>query len=46
MNIDIGLRYLAACSNGLGCVPIYDLMEDAATAEIASTLGNGAPWGR
>jgi malate synthase len=35
MNIDIGLRYLAAWLNGNGCVPIYDLMEDAATAEIS-----------
>ncbi len=35
MNIDIGLRYLAAWLDGLGCVPIYDLMEDAATAEIS-----------
>jgi malate synthase len=29
------LRYLAAWLDGLGCVPIYDLMEDAATAEIS-----------
>ena len=35
MNIDIGLRYLAAWLDGMGCVPIYDLMEDAATAEIS-----------
>ena len=35
MNIDIGLQYLAAWLDGLGCVPIYDLMEDAATAEIS-----------
>jgi malate synthase len=35
MNIDIGLRYLAAWLDGSGCVPIYDLMEDAATAEIS-----------
>ena len=33
-NIDVGLRYLGAWLQGLGCVPIYDLMEDAATAEI------------
>ncbi|HYW43633.1 MAG TPA: malate synthase A [Bryobacteraceae bacterium] len=33
-NIDVGLRYLAAWLDGLGCVPIYNLMEDAATAEI------------
>jgi malate synthase len=33
-NIDVGLRYLDAWLRGLGCVPIYNLMEDAATAEI------------
>jgi len=33
-NIDVGLRYLAAWLRGNGCVPIYNLMEDAATAEI------------
>src|SRR5256886_15505561 len=34
-NIDGALRYLAAWLAGTGCVPIYDLMEDAATAEIS-----------
>ena len=34
-NIDVALRYLAAWLGGTGCVPIYDLMEDAATAEIS-----------
>src|SRR5438132_2791202 len=34
-NIDVALRYLAAWLAGTGCVPIYDLMEDAATAEIS-----------
>ncbi len=34
-NIDVCVRYLAAWLDGLGCVPIHDLMEDAATAEIA-----------
>jgi malate synthase len=34
-NIDIGLQYLAAWLRGNGCVPIYNLMEDAATAEIS-----------
>ena len=29
------MRYLAAWLDGLGCVPIHNLMEDAATAEIA-----------
>ncbi|MBZ5592198.1 MAG: malate synthase A [Acidobacteriia bacterium] len=33
-NIDVGLQYLAAWVRGNGCVPIYNLMEDAATAEI------------
>jgi malate synthase len=33
-NIDVGLHYLAAWLDGNGCVPIYNLMEDAATAEI------------
>jgi len=34
-NIDVGVRYLAAWLDGLGCVPIHNLMEDAATAEIS-----------
>jgi malate synthase len=34
INIDVGLQYLAAWLGGNGCVPIYNLMEDAATAEI------------
>jgi malate synthase len=33
-NIDVGLQYLEAWLGGQGCVPIYNLMEDAATAEI------------
>lgn len=33
-NIDVGIRYLGAWLEGNGCVPIYNLMEDAATAEI------------
>ena len=33
-NIDIGLQYLESWLRGSGCVPIYNLMEDAATAEI------------
>lgn len=33
-NLDVGLQYLAAWLGGNGCVPIYNLMEDAATAEI------------
>ncbi|MBL8215310.1 MAG: malate synthase A [Bryobacterales bacterium] len=35
MNIDVGLQYLEAWLKGNGCVPIYNLMEDAATAEIS-----------
>jgi malate synthase len=34
-NIDVGLQYLESWLRGSGCVPIYDLMEDAATAEIS-----------
>jgi malate synthase len=34
MNLDVGLQYLASWLGGNGCVPIYHLMEDAATAEI------------
>jgi malate synthase len=33
-NIDVGLRYLATWLKSNGCVPIYNLMEDAATCEI------------
>jgi malate synthase len=33
-NIDVGIQYLEAWMRGNGCVPIYNLMEDAATAEI------------
>ena len=34
-NINIGFQYLNAWINGNGCVPINNLMEDAATAEIS-----------
>jgi malate synthase len=34
-NIRVGLRYVEAWLRGVGCVPIYNLMEDAATAEIS-----------
>ncbi|MDB6163280.1 MAG: aceB [Xanthomonadaceae bacterium] len=34
-NVEVCVRYLAAWLDGLGCVPIHWLMEDAATAEIA-----------
>jgi malate synthase len=33
-NIKVGVQYLAAWLDGTGCVPLYNLMEDAATAEI------------
>jgi malate synthase len=36
-NINVGLLYLQAWLSGNGCVPIYNLMEDAATAEISRT---------
>lgn len=35
LNIDVGIQYLESWLMGLGCVPIYNLMEDAATAEIS-----------
>jgi malate synthase len=34
-NIDVALQYLESWLRGSGCVPIYNLMEDAATAEIS-----------
>ncbi len=53
-NVDVGIQYLESWLRGLGCVPIYSLMEDAATAEISrsqvwqwlhhgSTLADGRP---
>ena len=36
-NVDVGVQYMAAWLSGNGCVPIYNLMEDAATAEISRT---------
>lgn len=35
MNIGVGIHYLGAWLAGNGCVPIHNLMEDAATAEIS-----------
>ncbi len=35
LNVDVGIQYMAAWLNGNGAVPIYNLMEDAATAEIS-----------
>jgi malate synthase len=34
-NIRVGVQYVEAWLGGLGCVPLYNLMEDAATAEIS-----------
>ena len=34
INCNVGLRYIGAWLGGLGCVPIFNLMEDTATAEI------------
>ena len=47
-NIRVGVQYLEAWLRGQGCVPIYDLMEDAATAEISRAqvwqwVHHGAP---
>ena len=47
-NIEVGIRYIAAWLCGRGAVPIHNLMEDAATAEISRTqiwqwLRHGAP---
>ncbi len=36
-NLSVGIVYLEAWLCGMGCVPIHDLMEDAATAEISRT---------
>ena len=36
-NLRVGVQYLEAWLRGSGCVPLYNLMEDAATAEISRT---------
>ena len=36
-NINVGIGYTEAWLNGNGCVPLHNLMEDAATAEISRT---------
>ena len=36
-NIRVGVQYIEAWLRGNGCVPLYSLMEDAATAEISRT---------
>ncbi len=35
LNVDVGIQYIESWLGGNGCVPIYNLMEDAATAEIS-----------
>lgn len=35
LNLKVGIQYLEAWLGGNGCVPLYYLMEDAATAEIS-----------
>jgi len=47
-NIRVGIQYVQAWLAGQGAVPIYNLMEDAATAEISRTqiwqwIRHGAP---
>jgi malate synthase len=47
LNIRVGVQYMESWLRGNGCVPLYNLMEDAATAEISRTqvwqwLHNGA----
>ena len=53
-NINVGIGYIEAWLRGTGCVPLYNLMEDAATAEISraqvwqwirhgATLADGRP---
>jgi len=37
LNLRVGVQYLEAWLRGVGCVPLYNLMEDAATAEISRT---------
>jgi malate synthase len=36
-NINVGTLYTESWLRGIGCVPLYNLMEDAATAEISRT---------
>lgn len=54
-NMDVAIQYLEAWLRGNGCVPIHNLMEDAATAEICRaqlwqwlkygvTLADGRPF--
>lgn len=36
-NVAVGIGYIEAWLRGQGCVPLFNLMEDAATAEISRT---------
>ncbi len=36
-NINVCIQYMSSWMDGNGCVPIFNLMEDAATAEISRT---------
>ena len=36
-NVAVGIGYVEAWLRGVGCVPLFNLMEDAATAEISRT---------
>jgi malate synthase len=55
LNVKVGIQYVESWLRGNGCVPLYNLMEDAATAEISrtqiwqwlkhqSTLADGRPF--
>ena len=37
LNVRVGVQYIESWLRGMGCVPLYNLMEDAATAEISRT---------
>jgi malate synthase len=37
LNVRVGVQYIEAWLGGAGAVPLYNLMEDAATAEISRT---------
>ncbi|KAJ8751990.1 hypothetical protein K2173_001016 [Erythroxylum novogranatense] len=41
LNTRVGIQYVAAWLTGSGSVPLYNLMEDAATAEIIELDGDG-----
>ena len=46
LNLRVGIQYVAAWLGGNGCVPLYNLMEDAATAEISrAQIWQWLKWG-